>query len=200
MTNKLIEELAEMTLKKLLSNEKIVVEERTGNYNWDWFSVRFVEKQARSALVNDVYSVFDIKLKEKVEAMKQLVDDYIQKAILEHLWETKIKECVRTRFEEMVNDEVGYKMKESGMQKALNVIKESEKTYSDYREKDARSKIEWLIKEDLWRAAQKYVEENADEIRKQVKDGARITVTVTPPPITISSSDVINFIEPTEVT
>ena len=174
-TSNLEELLKEETLKLILSDREIQIQENSYNWDWSWYSVRYRTIRVMSELVSWVTNYLLKSQETFISNMKISFEKIFSDEIYKQFTKKKIVEIVQNKFHNIVaswfNREIESKI-------SSELKEELRQNYLDWWQEKLESKIKYLAKIQWENDANKYLEENKEKIMEKISENSTIKVEV----------------------
>ena len=174
-TSPLEQFLYEETLRQILSDREVQIQET--NYNWDWtgYSVRYRTVKVMSELISWVTKYLLESQKSFIEKMKIDFEKIFNEEILKQFTRKSITEEVQRKFKHMIsiwfNRDIESKINS-------DLRDELRPNYTEWRNEKFEYKIKRLAKEQWEIDANNYIEANKEKIMSQISENSIIKVEV----------------------
>lgn len=174
-TSNLEELLKEETLKLILSDREVQIQESIYNWDWTWYSVRYRTIRVMSELVSWVTNYLLKSQETFISNMKISFEKIFSDEIMKQFTRKKIAETVQNKFNSLI---ISWFNREIESKISSELKDELRQNYLDWWQEKLESKIKYLAKLQWENDANKYLEENKEKIMEKISENSTIKVEV----------------------
>lgn len=158
---KLLELISEEVVKKLLSDEERIIEERTYYTDGSGYSSREVVKHAFSEITQAIFNESKKLIIERFEKFKIETSDEAKNAIASYMSKPDIIKIIDTIYIDLIDSSV----KSNNLQKVKSNINDAIRDrYSTYFDSDCKNVVDRFVREYSIKKANEYLDENKESI------------------------------------
>jgi len=179
MEKEIIDLITEELIKKFLSDEEKLVEERYDNGSW--YNVQIIPKRALSTVTSVIYQSFLKRIQEKEKEFMLEKDKLIKQSIKEYFSKDKIKENLDNAFKISIENVTNIKLNTIESDELKSIINKSFENIN----RNTKNQIKELSENYVWNLALDYFNENKEKIFEWLKKDMKYIIKIIPESVSI---------------